>query len=144
MNDDQLALSASGGYWELHDAGVFFGRVAVRPDAEPRKAREAFLQEIERVRSRPIRAEELDKAKRRLEVALVNGQGTAHGLADRVGRDYVAFGRIRPLEELLGGIEAVTVDDVQRVAERYLRPEGRNVVRVVPPVAGAEPGEATP
>jgi predicted Zn-dependent peptidase len=138
VNDEQLALSAGGGYWELHDAGVFFGRVAVRPDADPARAREAFLDEIERVRTHPIRAEELEKAQRQLEVGLVNGQGTAHGLADRVGRDYVAFGRIRPLEELLGGIEAVTLEDIQRVAQRYLRPEGRNVVRVVPPPQDAE------
>jgi zinc protease len=132
VNDEQVALSASGGYWEMQDAGLFYGHVAVRPDAGVESAESLFLEEIERVREEPVSEAELAKAKRKLEVRLVEELRTAHSLASRIGRDYVAFGRIRPLEELLGGIRAVSAEDLQRVARTYLDPTKRSIVRVVP------------
>jgi zinc protease len=116
----------------MQDAGLFYGHVAVRPDAGVESAESLFLEEIERVREEPVSEAELAKAKRKLEVRLVEELRTAHSLASRIGRDYVAFGRIRPLEELLGGIRAVSAEDLQRVARTYLDPTKRSIVRVVP------------
>ena len=47
--------------------------------------------------------------------------------------DWIAFGRVRPLDERLASIRAVTAADVQRVAQRWLVPDGRSVVQLVPP-----------
>jgi predicted Zn-dependent peptidase len=69
---------------------------------------------------------------------LVNGLRTSHALASRIARDYATFGRIRPLSELLDAIQAVTAEDVQRVAAEYLVDEARSVVHVVPPPDGGE------
>jgi predicted Zn-dependent peptidase len=52
----------------------------------------------------------------------------------------VTFGRIRPLAERLERIQAVTAEDVQRVARTYLLDEKRSVVQVVPP-PGDDAGE---
>jgi predicted Zn-dependent peptidase len=85
---------------------------------------------------------EVEQAQRTLEVDLISGMGTSHALASRIGQDVTTFGRIRPLEELLGGIRKVTPADVQRVAETWLRADGRNVIHVIAPPAneaGAEP-----
>ena len=65
-------------------------------------------------------AAELEKAKRQLEVSLVNGLATNHALAERIARETVTFGRVRPLEERLAAISRVTAADVQRVARTYL------------------------
>ncbi len=133
VNDEQAALSASGGYWELLDSGIFYGMVGVRPDATVDRAEELFFEEIERTRQEPVSEAELDKAKRGIEVDLVSRLRTNHQLASRVGRDWVSFGRVRPLEERISSIRAVSVEDVRRVARQYLKPEGRSVIRVVPP-----------
>jgi predicted Zn-dependent peptidase len=50
----------------------------------------------------------------------------------------MVFGRIRPLEERLGAIQAVTAEDVQRVARTYLVPDKRSVVHVVKRPADSE------
>jgi predicted Zn-dependent peptidase len=132
--DAGQALSADGGYWEMNEAGVFMALASVRPDASIDKVEALFFDEIERVKSEPVSAKELSKAKRQLEVSLVNGLATNHALAGRIARDYATFGRIRPLAERLERIQAVTAEDVQRVARTYLLEENRSVVHVVPPV----------
>jgi len=130
------ALSANGGYWEMNEAGVFMALASVRPDASIDKVEALFFDEIERVKTEPVFAKELSKAKRQLEVSMVNGLATNHALAGRIARDQATFGRIRPLAERLERIQAVTAEDVQRVARTYLLEENRSVVHVVPPVEG--------
>jgi predicted Zn-dependent peptidase len=138
--DAQQALSAEGGYWELEEAGIFLAFASVRPDASIDRVEELVFAEIERAKRELPTADELDKAKRQLEVSLVDGLVTNHQLADRIGRDYTILGRIRPLDERLDRIRAVTAEDVRRVAQTYLVKERRSVVQVVPaPAAPAEP-----
>jgi zinc protease len=131
--DQPKALFAAGGYWELHRAGVFYAMAGVRPGESIDEVETLFLDEIARLREEPVDAEELEKAKRGLEVALISSLETSHALASRIANDYTALGRIRPLEERLEAIRAVTAEDVQRVVGTYLVPEKRSVVRVVPP-----------
>jgi predicted Zn-dependent peptidase len=131
--DGQVALFAEGSYWELVDAGVFTAFAGVRPDASIDEVERRFFAEIARLTREPVSAAELEKAKRQLEVSLVNGLRTSHALASRVARDHASFGRIRPLSELLDAIQAVTAEDVRRVASEYLVDDERSVVHVVPP-----------
>jgi len=136
--EGQVALYAQGSYWELVDAGVFYAVAGVRPGVDIGDVEDRFFAEIARLRSEPVGQDELEKAKRQLEVALVNGLLTNHALASRIARDYSTFGRIRPLSELLDGIRAVTAEDVQRVSAKYLVDDARSVVHVVPPPDGEE------
>jgi zinc protease len=139
----EIALSASGSYWEYNDAGAFVAMASVRPGAKIAEVERRFFAEVERLRREPVREAELEKAKRQLEVSLVNGLATSHALAGRLGQDFTTFGRIRPLDERLARIRAVTAADVQRVAQTYLIDDHRNVVQVVPPPAEkarAKPG----
>ena len=109
----------------------------VRPGESVEEVEELFLDEIARLRVDPVDAQELEKAKRGLEVALVDGLDTSHALASRIAHDYMVFGRIRPLEQRLGAIQAVTAEDVQRVAERVIGP-GIFSIAVVGPTADAD------
>jgi zinc protease len=133
VNDDAVALAAGGGYWELQDAGLFYAMVSVRPDARVERAESILFEEIDKMRRSGPREAELAKAKRQLEVQLVEELRTAHALASRVAQDHVSFGRIRPLDEVLGQIQDVQAEDVKRVANGYLAPSRRSVVRVVRP-----------
>jgi predicted Zn-dependent peptidase len=131
--DEPVALGAAGGFWELARAGVFFAYAQVRPGASADRAEALLQREIDRLRSEPVTEAELAKAKRALEVGLIAGQGSSNALASRVAREWIAFGRVRPLSERLGAVRAVTAADVQRVAKTWLEPEGRSVVQLLPP-----------
>lgn len=131
--DAEQALAAQGGYWELDHAGVFLAIASVRPGADIDRVEELFLDEIERLKNEPVSEDELDKAKRQLEVGLVASGGTSHALASRLGQEMTSLGRVRPISERLERIRAVTAADVQRVAKKYLVQDQRSVVHVVPP-----------
>jgi zinc protease len=135
----QLARAAEGAYWELQQAGLFYAFASVRPEAKIERVEQILFEEIGRLAQQPVSAAELEKAKRQLEVGLVDGLATSHALASRIAYDFVTFGRMRPLAERLAAIQAVTPEDVRRVARTYLRPEARSVVRVVPPAAAERP-----
>ena len=141
--ENPVALSAAGAYWELDRAGVFYAWMVLRPDQAVEKADAMLFAEIDRVSAEGVTEEEVEKARRSLEVGLIEGMGTSHALASRVAQDWTTFGRIRPLEERLAQIRGVTAEDVRRVARTYLRPERRSVVHVVPPPEdGDAPAEA--
>jgi zinc protease len=117
----------------MQQAGVFYAFVAVRPGAKVERVEAMLFEEIGRVAREGVSADELEKAKRQLEVGLVNGLATSHALANRIGYDFLTLGRIRPLEERLAAIAAVRAEDVRRVAQTYLGADRRSIVRVVPP-----------
>jgi zinc protease len=141
VHDAEVALSAAGGYWEFDAAGAFVAIATVRPGAKIADVEQRFFAEIERVRREPVSEAELEKAKRQIEVMLVNGLETSHALAERIGSDFLAFGRIRPLDERLGRIRAVTAADVQRVARQYLVDDQRSVVHLMAPEPEKKPAK---
>ncbi|MBW2272769.1 MAG: insulinase family protein [Deltaproteobacteria bacterium] len=142
--EDQVALYAHGGYMELSDAGMFYAVAGARPGVEISRVEEGFFAEIRKIAQEGVGEDEVDKAKRQLEVSLVNGLGTAHALANRVGSDMVAFGRVRPLDERLAEIQRVSADDVQRVVSQYLVDDQRSVIHVIAPPESSSQGEASP
>jgi predicted Zn-dependent peptidase len=141
VHDAEIALSASGSYWEMNGAGAFVAFATVRPGKDIADVERRFFAEIERLRSEPVREAELEKAKRQLEVSLVNGLETSHALAERIGQDISTFGRIRPLDERIARIRAVTIADVQRVAHTYLVDDQRSVVHLMAPAAERAPAK---
>lgn len=130
--DERQALYAAGAYWELVDAGLFYAIAGARPDTRIERVEGLFFDQIARLREELVSQAELEKAKRQLEVSLVNRLATTHALAARIGRDLATFGRIRLLAERLEAIRAVRAQDVRRVARRYLVEDRRSIVHVVP------------
>jgi zinc protease len=140
--EEQQALSAYGGYWELAHAGLFYAGAGVRPGKSPSRVEAALFAELERLRKEAPTERELEKAKRGFEVSLTGRLRTANALASRGAEELLAFGRIRSLDERIEKVRAVTAADVLRVAQTYLRPEKRTVVHVLPADGAAGEGAA--
>jgi predicted Zn-dependent peptidase len=127
---------------ELHDAGLFYAVAVARPGAALPDVERAFFDELERVKQEGVSEDEVAKAKRQLEVSMLSGLDTTNALASRVGGEWVAFGRVRSIDERLAAIEAVEPADVQRVLQTYLVDDHRTVVHVVsPPPAPSAPAD---
>jgi zinc protease len=97
---------------------------------------EAAIAEIDRVRSAGVREDEVARAKRQLQARLVFENDSVTNIAHQIG----FFGIVaRPgfLDSLSHRIAAVSVDQVDRAARKYLGPSNRTV-GWFRPLAGGE------
>lgn len=113
-----------------------FSIIAILHPASTMEALEAAIDaEVERLATEPITQAELDKAIKRAKVQFayasesISGQARMLGLAETVAGDYRWF------ENALDQIEAVTLEDIERVREKYLHRQNRTVGRYIPQTA---------
>jgi predicted Zn-dependent peptidase len=83
--------------------------------------------EIERLKKEPVSAAELAKAKTRARAALIRSLASNSGLARELATYQVITGDWRNLFKRLERIDAVTVNDIQRVANAYFTIQNRTV-----------------
>ena len=127
------------------DPDLFWIYAQARPKKTAAKLEERIDAVVERLQSDRVPAEELAKAKRQLRAEYVAGLKTVSGKANKLGFFETVFGDYRALFHLEDAWQAVTTDDVQRVARAYLAPTRRTVVVLVPvPAPGRPAGERGP
>jgi predicted Zn-dependent peptidase len=113
------------------DAGTLFAQGGVDIDRID-EAVSTIVTEFGRIAADPVEADELEKArnftKGRLVLSLEDPKGTIlFGL-----RSEVLEGRIREPDEVLAGFDAVTLEDVQRVAQDVIRESRLNLAVIGP------------
>ena len=91
----------------------------------------AIEEEIERIRNEEVTEEELSRAKIRARVNLIRQLDSNMGLAETMAYFHVLTGDWRNLFHSINAIDAVTAEDVKRVAEQYLVPRNRTVASIV-------------
>jgi predicted Zn-dependent peptidase len=114
-----LAYSVFAYSESYNDAGIFCASMSVLP-GNGRRAVSLTLREFERVASEGVPAAELESAKAQLKGSLLLGLESTTNRMNRIARSEIYFGRIVPIGELVAGVEAVTSDDVRRVAAGLL------------------------
>jgi len=99
---------------------------------------------MRRLATEPVPDDEMRKAKNQLRAELVRNLKTVSGKANQLGFFQTVFGDWRAMLGLEAAWEAVTPDDVRRVASTLLRPEERTVVVLEPVAEGRPAGERLP
>ncbi len=94
---------------------------------------------FDEVRERGVQQAEIDRAKARSELGVLQSLETVAGKAEQIGFYDTTLGDPAAQFERLEQIRRVTLGDVLRVARRYLVPEARTIV-MVRPDEGAEAG----
>ncbi|MEX2526937.1 MAG: pitrilysin family protein [Gemmatimonadota bacterium] len=89
---------------------------------EPERIGEVLEEEVQRVREGGITAQELDRARRRVLASRLRQRQTAMGQAEALQSANHFHGSPERLNEEVDVFQAVTPDDVQRVAASYLAP----------------------
>ena len=130
--DQQIAISAGGQAITLQDPGVFFFFAILQAGQAPEAGEKSLAEEVERLKSQPVSAEELVKAKNQLIAGLVFGRETAHDKAEAAGYAKVILGDLDLVNSQLALYQKVTAADVQRVAQKYFTSQNRTVVSMLP------------
>jgi zinc protease len=122
-----LAASAGGSMAPTIDPYLYRISAVARPDRELATIEEALDEALARLAAEPISQEELDKALKRARAQFVMAGESVTGQAQMIGMSEVVTGDYRWFEETLDRLNAVTLDDLERVRVTYLRPENRTV-----------------
>lgn len=124
--EKQLATGTYAYTGIQRDPSLFRIGATVKPGVSHEAVEKALLAEIEKLKTEPVPAEELQKAKNIAEASYVYQNEGTEGLAKALG-SYAAIDRWQRAFELLDELKAVTPEDIQRVAKTYLHADNRTV-----------------
>jgi len=131
--DRQLALEAGGDYSYFSlDPNLFWFWATAMPGQTPETLEKALLEEMERLGTEPVTAEELMRARNQIEAQFVFQQDSVYRRAALLAR-FETIGGYRLLDTYVTLIRTVTAADVQRVARTYF-PVDRKTVGVLLPL----------
>ncbi|HEX9188150.1 MAG TPA: insulinase family protein, partial [Vicinamibacteria bacterium] len=133
-----LVYSISSGITAYSDAGLLSIYAGTSLDSAPEVIR-LTMEEVRRMRGEPIKEEELRRAKDHIKGGLLLSLESSGARMNHLARQEIYFDRQVPLQEILGGIEAVTAGDVQRVASEVF--DGRLGASLLGNLGGWRPRE---
>jgi zinc protease len=139
--EKELVTSIGGGVDERIGTGAFQITAMVRPDRKPEAVEAAIYEEIARIIEQPVADWELQKARNATRLGFLQSIRGAQTRATMLGSYTILFRDPGLINTRLQKINAVTREDVQRVAKKYLVPTGRTVLTTLPaPAAAGAPG----
>ena len=124
--DQKVANSAAAGENSLKYEGYFSASGVAKPGNTPEQVEQALYREIEKLQKEKVPDRELQKVKNQFNAGNFRRLQSNFGLMIQLlladaGRGWPSF------NEDPGKIQAVTADDIQRVANKYFKPENRAV-----------------
>jgi predicted Zn-dependent peptidase len=115
-----LAYSVYSYHSQYSDAGLF----GVYAGCLPKKVDDVLdlcRAELQRVSNRGVTPEELDRGKGQLRGSMVLGMEDTSSRMNRIGKSELVYGEMLSLDEIIGRVDAVSLDDVQQVASELLQ-----------------------
>jgi zinc protease len=125
----QIASSASANADLRDDAGLFELTIITAGGKSAADAETEALAEIDKLKTEPVTASELDKARNLLLSDALRSRETASGQAFALGEAAVSFSDPERVNTDIARLQSVTAADVQRVAQKYFTTENRVVIR---------------
>lgn len=117
-----LAYSVYSELSMYHDAGCL--AICAGTSAESaRKVVLSVMDELRQIRDERVTDEELRRAKDHLKGSFMLGLESTSSRMGNLARQELYFGRFFTLDEMIDSIEAVTADEVQKVASEFFHPD---------------------
>ena len=132
VKDKQLVQSVGGFMDEKRGVGALYTSATVRSGVKTADVEEAIYNEIERLKKDGIADWELQKAKNTTRRNFINSMQSSLSRALNISVWTVYYNDPNLINTRLDKVNAVTKEDVQRVANKYLVPTNRTVVVTIP------------
>lgn len=143
VDDEEVATSVNGGHSAHLDPFPFKLMIQPRSGVPPERIEQVLYRELEQVRTNLVAELELQKAKNTAVADFYRSMKTISGKADLLGTYEVVFGDYRELFKTVDRINAVTREDLKRVATKYFTPKNRTVAILVPEEEDKDTHDAT-
>lgn len=133
VEQQQIALSAEGssGFPGDKHPNLMLFYALTAPGRSVDDLAKSLRMEIDRLKTEPVSAQELDRVKTQARAGLLRSLDSNMGMAQLLLEYEVKTGSWRNLFKQLDQIAAVTADDIQRVAKATFTPENRTIGRLL-------------
>ena len=133
VKDDEAAFGVFGWTDGRTGPGLFRVIAAANAGAEISDCERLMYEEIERVKTDGVGDEELNKLKVNFKTGFISGRQTVLNKAEAIHHYVFYHEDISEINSDMDAYMAVTADDIQRVAKKYLREDNRTAVTAMPP-----------
>jgi predicted Zn-dependent peptidase len=132
VKEKEMVTNVGGFMDEKRGVGAFYSNATLRPGVKTEDVEKVIYDEIERLKKEPIADWELQKAKNTTRRNLINNLQSSLSRAVIIGQYTVYYNDPNLINTRLDKVAAVTKEDVQRVANKYLADTNRTVVITMP------------
>ena len=131
VEEEQLALQIQNveGIPGTRNSGLFLSLMLPNSGVELDTLEHAVYAEFESIKEGSITQEQLDRVTTNLRAGIIRGLANNTGLASQFVNTHVASGSWKDVFNQLDRYNAVSLEDVQRVAAQYLIKKNRTVAR---------------
>ncbi|WP_374035145.1 M16 family metallopeptidase [Bdellovibrio bacteriovorus] len=130
----QAATSAYAYNYAMQDEGMFAVGVNLKPGQTSQESLDIVYNEIWKLRNQKVSEAELEKAKTQVMKDLVDSLKTMDGKARALAVNEIVTGSYESLFTDLEKYQAVTADDIKRVADKYTQQTQRSIITLEPKV----------
>jgi len=135
VEEQKLAISADSYFTAGFDPGLVWFFLSLPADGDAQQAEDAFTQQLDRLMKQGVTKEELSRARSQALADFWRGMATIDGKAQALGTFAVLQGGYEKLFNEPRALEAVTVQDIQKVATDLLLQTNRTVGVLASPAA---------
>ncbi|KAA0915733.1 M16 family metallopeptidase [Psychrobacter sp. ANT_WB68] len=132
---EQGLLTTVGTSYDLLDRGdgLFLIQATPREGVSLAHAQQAVINEINKLSTDPIAADEIERAKTNTVTGLVYAQDSMEGQARMIGSLQSIGLDDRLLAKLPTKLDSVTIKDIQAASKKYLVKDNLTVMHIIPP-----------
>jgi zinc protease len=131
--EQKLGLAVGAEYSLMQaDPGLFYFYALVRPGEKIESVEESLVKEIRRLQTEPPTELELQRAKNQIEAGRIFEQDSNFRHAMLLGEAETIGAGWRKVSQFIERTHAVTAQDVQRVANKYLIDDTRTIGMLIP------------
>jgi predicted Zn-dependent peptidase len=127
VDKKQLASSVFTNFGATFDPSLFGIYAATNKGKNVEDLEKALYEELEKVKKDGITVAELQKVKNQKLIEFYNQVETINGKSNNIGTYEVFFGDYRKMFDAPAAYNKVTVDDIKRVANEYIKKSSRTV-----------------
>ena len=133
----RIALTAFGSGNITEHPNLFYAVAIVQPGQKPEAAERALIAEFDRLKSEPVTATELQRAKNQFARDYIVGRESNQDKALHLAHAAVIHNDIATADGEFDIFTNTTTADVQRVARRYFNETNRTVLYILPKSGGS-------
>ena len=132
VDKQELALQSGSIPSVTEDPGIFAAYAVANMGVDVEQLEEAVLAEVKNIKDNLISDEEFNKIRNLVESDFVNSKASVAGVANSLAEFYTLYGDADLINTQLDNFLAVSKEDIQRVAKKYMKPENRIVIHWLP------------